>query len=169
MTIGLLWLTMSFLRYGFRGMDMVNIVKEWGNDNAFFDRQNLYYPPEDSVLKHLLLYYYDESVRIYGQEFSDNPLNSVEHLIKELKVFWLVNQFAWALPPGKLVDENSVIPEDMLRFFGGKRPDRQQLIVIVVFDYLYMVIYIFIQRLAEHGYGLYLKLKTKLKEEKLFD
>ena len=161
----------EFCNYSNRGIDLVHLIKEWGNDNAFFDRQNLYYPPEDSVLKHLLQYYYDESVRIYGQEFSDNPLNSVEHVIKELKVFWLLLQFAWSLPFGKMLDENHVVPEEMLKFFGGKRPTKMQLMVRATYLY-YQDNFIkinFFQKMSEHGYGLYLKLKDKFREEKLFD
>ena len=120
----------EFCNYEKRGMDFVHLVKEWGNDNAFFDRQNFYCPPEEALLKHLLQYYYDESVRIYGQEFSDNPLNSVQHMIKELKVFWLFIQFEAALPWGKLLDEDQEVDEDVLKFYGGKRPTKMELIVM---------------------------------------
>ena len=120
----------EFCNYAKRGLDFVHLIKEWGNDNAFFDFQNLYYPPEESLLKHLLQYYYDECVRIYGQEFSDNPLNSVEHLIKEMKVYWLFIQFEGALPFGKLLDESQEVDEDTLKFYGGKRPSKTELIVI---------------------------------------
>ena len=115
--------------YGYRGMDLIPIVKEWGNYYVL-DRHVLYYPPDESALRHLLQYYYDESVLILGHRFSDNPLNSVEHLIKEVKVFWLVHQFAWSLPFGKMLDESQEVPEEMLVFFGGKRPNKNELIVI---------------------------------------
>ena len=125
----------EFCNYAYRGIDFVHLVKEWGNDNPFFDKQNLYYPPEESLLKHLLQYYYDESVRIYGQEFSNNPLNSVEHLIKEMKVFWMFVQFEKTIPFGKLLDEDQEVSEDVLRFYGGKRPTKMELIVIDTCSY----------------------------------
>ena len=119
----------EFAVYGYRAIDFEHICKEWGNDGAVLDRHNLYYPPDEAILKKLFQHYIDQSVRIFGEEWAENPVNSVDHLIRELKVFWLFLQYAGGLPHGKLLDENHVVPKELLKFFGGKRPDKLQLML----------------------------------------
>ena len=107
----------------------MSLSKEWGNENAILDRKNLYFPPEDSVLQKLFQIYFDESVRIFGKNYSENQQNSVNHLIKEMKLFWLLTQLSMALPFMKLLDDDYEFPKELLFFFGGKRPDKLQIMV----------------------------------------
>ena len=91
--------------YGHRGSDFNNLYREWGPKREFIKPiTNL--PIDDSVLKPLLEIYVKESQRINGKSYTENPINSVEHLIKEIKVFFLFGCFVGVTHTLKN-DENS--------------------------------------------------------------
>ena len=78
-------------QYGYRGQDFVALVREWGRSN--FERKPIEgLPLPDSELKPLIEIYVKESHRIHGKSYSENPINSVEHILKEVKIFLMFSQ-----------------------------------------------------------------------------
>ncbi|XP_054157314.1 choline/ethanolamine kinase-like [Oppia nitens] len=60
--------------YGYRGMDFMPILREWGRKQLDFSVDGI--PHEDSVIRPLIEIYVDECHRIYGEEYSANTINS---------------------------------------------------------------------------------------------
>jgi len=79
----------EYSSYGYRGIDFGTIFAEWGR--TMNDYKTLHNFPEDSVIKPFIDSYIDESVQIHGIEYSADKKNSVEQLLKEVKVFTLVS------------------------------------------------------------------------------
>ena len=74
--------------YGYRGHDFVALMREWDrNPFDFISIDGL--PPEDSVFKPIIEMYIEESVKIFGESYSQNGINSLESLLKEIKTFLL--------------------------------------------------------------------------------
>ena len=74
--------------YGHRGHDFLNIMREWGrNPFDFKDMANL--PPEDSLFRPFIEIYVEECIRISGKSYSENEINSVDHILKEAKIYLL--------------------------------------------------------------------------------
>ncbi|CAG2100653.1 unnamed protein product [Medioppia subpectinata] len=78
----------EYSSYGYRGHDLSTIINEWGRSMEDFIKLHIY--PDDTTLLPLIEMYVKESQRVLGNKFSDNLLNSVEHILKEVKVFALV-------------------------------------------------------------------------------
>ena len=78
----------DFSCYGYRGNDFVCLIRDWGPRVESY-KVNEGIPCEDSVLSPLLQIYLKELQRIGGKDYSENEINSVEHLIREVKVFSL--------------------------------------------------------------------------------
>ena len=78
----------EYSAYGYRGWDLVNLMREWGRDQWDF-KTMADLPPKDSVFGPKIQIYVDECERIYGKKWSQNPINSVEHILKEIKIFLL--------------------------------------------------------------------------------
>ena len=74
--------------YGFRGFDFGTIIINWGRESSDWFKPLMY--AHDDVIKPLVGIYIEESVRLRGKEFSDDPRNSLEHIMREVKVFSLV-------------------------------------------------------------------------------
>ena len=74
--------------YGYRGNDFVYLIRDWRpRDESYKVMEGI--PCEDSVLSPLLHIYLKEMQRIVGKDYFENEINSVEHLIREVKVFSL--------------------------------------------------------------------------------
>ncbi len=79
----------EYSSYGFRGVDFGTIFAEWGK--SWSDLLKPHHFPDDSLIKPFILTYIEESVKIHGKEYSENKFNSVEQILKEVKVFTLVS------------------------------------------------------------------------------
>jgi thiamine kinase-like enzyme len=79
----------EYSSYGFRGLDFGTIFAEWGKSWSDFLKPHDF--PDDSLIKPFILTYIEESVKIHDKEYSENKLNSVEQILKEVKVFTLVS------------------------------------------------------------------------------
>ncbi|XP_054157051.1 choline/ethanolamine kinase-like [Oppia nitens] len=78
----------EYASYSYRGLDLSSIIGEWGRLwNDFKTAHNFV---DDSTIKQLLNYYIDENIKIFGKEYTENANNSMDQLIKEVKVFALV-------------------------------------------------------------------------------
>ena len=74
--------------YGYRGFDFVSLMSEWGRPQ--FDmspREGL--PVKDSDYRPMIEIYVKEMERINGKSYSENKINSVDHILKEIKIFLL--------------------------------------------------------------------------------
>ena len=88
-TDGIVLCDFEYSCYGFRGFDFGTIFLEWGRDRKDWNTPYAF-PEDDSTIKPLMQIYIEESVRLRGKEFSDDPRNSLEHIMREVKVFSLV-------------------------------------------------------------------------------
>jgi len=79
-------------RYDYRGRDFAIFLREW-NRKAFNFKSIDGFPPEDSNIKQLAEIYLKECEQIFGKKFTQNRINSLEHIIKEIKIFSLNNLF----------------------------------------------------------------------------
>lgn len=100
----LLFCDLENCRYGYRGADFATIFGEWGRELSDFgmycesvennsDPQEFTeYPsfPSDSTLELFISFYIEESVKIYGTEFSSNDKNSLKSILAEVKPFSLL-------------------------------------------------------------------------------
>ena len=74
--------------YGYRGFDFVSLSREWGRPQ--FDKTPVRgIPFKDEEMKSLIEIYVEECVRIHGKSYLENEINSVDHILKELKIFLL--------------------------------------------------------------------------------
>ena len=92
--------------YGRRGYDFVALMREFGPKVTGFGKPVDRFPVEDSVLEPLLEIYLKESQRIHGKSYSENPINSVENILKEVKVFYLFQKL-WSISHIVSNDQNS--------------------------------------------------------------
>ena len=74
--------------YSYRGVDFVPMMREWGRNQWDF-KTICDLPLEDSVFAPLVAIYIEECEGIHGKEWSQNPINSVQHILNETKVFLL--------------------------------------------------------------------------------
>jgi len=75
--------------YGYRGWDFGLLFSEWGRTRN--DLMKLHDFPKDSVIKPFIEEYISEMIKINGDKYLGNSLNSVEQILKEVKVFALVS------------------------------------------------------------------------------
>ncbi|CAG2102431.1 unnamed protein product [Medioppia subpectinata] len=73
--------------YSYRGYDFGTVFAEWDHG----DYTKLQHFPDDSVIETLVGHYINESVSIFGSKYADNKINSVQQLMKEVKLFTLVS------------------------------------------------------------------------------
>jgi len=103
----------EYSSYSYRGVDFGTIFAEWGRTmEDFLKPCDL---PDDSVIKQFIDSYITESISIGGKEYSNNKLNSFEHLMKELKVFILVSYMFFVTFLLKAEEEVIDIPFDKKR------------------------------------------------------
>ena len=73
--------------YEHRGIDLGFVLSEWGRLWASIDVPQSFV--DDSTIIKLLEVYVNEMVKIFGNSYTDNPINSMKQLVKEVKVFAL--------------------------------------------------------------------------------
>jgi len=80
----------EYSSYSFRGVDFGTIFALWGKNWADFFKSHDF--PDDSLIKPFISAYIEESIKLHGKEFSENKLNSMEQILREVKVFALVSE-----------------------------------------------------------------------------
>ena len=81
--------------YGYRGFDFGTILVEWGRTMNDMTKPHDF--PGDSAIESLLQHYIDESVRIFGQKYLENKNNSMDQLLREVKLFVLIGNIFFIL------------------------------------------------------------------------
>jgi thiamine kinase-like enzyme len=75
----------EFSSYGFRGRDFGLLFEDWLNySNKTYDKSF------EILIEPILKSYLSESIQIMGQNYKNNEINSLQHLIYESKVFLLL-------------------------------------------------------------------------------
>lgn len=82
----------EFSSYGFRGRDFGLIYDDWLHFNHMSYHRDSY-----SLIEPLLKSYLSESIKIKGKTFAENPMNSLQHLIFESKLFLLLSKLFYVL------------------------------------------------------------------------
>jgi thiamine kinase-like enzyme len=79
----------EYSSYGYRGFDFGSIAVEWNRhiDELFKAENILDKYPNDSQIKAILKPYVEESERIFGKKWSEDTINSMDQLVKEVKLF----------------------------------------------------------------------------------
>ncbi|XP_054157310.1 choline/ethanolamine kinase-like [Oppia nitens] len=85
----------EFASYGYRGQDIGSVINEWGRVGTDLESDDDLV--DDNVIKQLLLYYIDENIKIFGKDYTKNINNSMDQLVKEVKVFALFNKINFSL------------------------------------------------------------------------
>lgn len=93
--------------YGFRGFDFGSLFYEWGKE--FLEWFKHFDFPTDQQITPFIDSYIEESVKQRGKEFSEDPRNSVQHILKETKVFALCNLMFFVLM--NLRQDSSIIDD----------------------------------------------------------
>ena len=75
--------------YNYRGSDFSFMMREWTHKHFIQSMKSIEGLPTGSELRPFIEIYVDECQRIYGKSFSENENNSVDHILKEAKVFLL--------------------------------------------------------------------------------
>ena len=78
----------DFSGYCYRGLDFVPLMREWGR-YQFETKQIEGLPVEDSDFIPMIEIYVKQMERIKGKSYSQNKINSVDHILKEMKIFHL--------------------------------------------------------------------------------
>ena len=73
--------------YQHRGLDLGMVLSEWGRLWASIDIPQSFV--DDSTITKLLENYVNEMVKIFGNSYTDDSINSMKQLVKEVKVFAL--------------------------------------------------------------------------------
>ena len=62
-------------------------MTEWGRNPADFTSLfSAEVPPPDETIIQLLEIYVEECIKIKGKGYADDPINSVEHILNEVKI-----------------------------------------------------------------------------------
>ena len=82
----------EYSSYGYRGFDFGSIAVEWNRhiDELFKAENFLEKYPNDNQIKTILKPYIEESERIFGKKWSEDRINSMDQLVKEVKLFSMV-------------------------------------------------------------------------------
>lgn len=81
----------EYSSYGYRGYDFGTIIGEWGRsmEDMMKSERECQSFPSDATIKELLKPYISESEKIFGKKWSNDSVNSVNHLVSEVKLFTL--------------------------------------------------------------------------------
>ncbi|CAG2107329.1 unnamed protein product [Medioppia subpectinata] len=87
----ILFCDLEYSAYGWRGFDFGTILVEWGRTFSEFGKseKDIQKYPNDETIKGLLKIYVEESIRLLGPKFANNPVNSIDHILREAKLFSL--------------------------------------------------------------------------------
>ena len=80
----------EYSSYGYRGIDFGTIFAEW-NGRLWSDIHKVHDFPEDPIIRPFIESYIEESIELKGKDFSEDKRNSLENILKEVKVFTLVS------------------------------------------------------------------------------
>jgi len=94
-TNGLVFCDFDYSSYGYRGIDFGTIFAEWGRSLSDFNDIQTF--PEDFTLKPIINNYISESININGKNYFENPNNSYEQILYEVKVFVLADNLFCSL------------------------------------------------------------------------
>ncbi|XP_054156776.1 choline/ethanolamine kinase-like [Oppia nitens] len=105
----------EYSSFGYRGYDFTAIMREWGRKQLDFSVDDI--PQDDSVVRPMIEIYVDECQQIFGEQYTRNPINSVDRIIREIKIFHLVYNLFGALLTLKLdVKSQSLFANMKLQF-----------------------------------------------------
>ncbi len=79
--------------YSYRGFDFGALFENWGR----IDYKTFSPIPSDQVIEEFMKGYLDECCKIYGNNYRNNKLNSMQQLLKEAKVFALAQQIFYTM------------------------------------------------------------------------
>ena len=94
-TDGIVLCDFEYSCYGFRGFDFGSILLDWNRERVDWDKPLEI--PEDDVISHMIEIYIEKSVRLKGKVFGEDPRNSLEHMLREVKVFALMGMMFFLL------------------------------------------------------------------------
>ena len=94
-TNGIVLCDLEYSCYGFRGVDFGSIFVEWGHNIEDFIKPLNFV--DDKKFLPFIESYIEESVKLRGNEFIEDKRNSIEHILKEGKVFSLVSLMFFVL------------------------------------------------------------------------
>lgn len=77
----------EFSNYGYRGQDLGVLIREWGREP--FDLSVDGQPIDDCLLKTLVNIYQEECAKVRGPQWLSYEINSMDHIVKEAKLFML--------------------------------------------------------------------------------
>lgn len=110
----------EYAGYGHRGLDLGTVISEWGRLWTDFDtKQNF---PDDSTIKHLLEIYVEECERISGKGYTEKAINSLDQLVKEVKLFALAYKLFMVLLFLKPDGEDDLLPLDIKSIVVSVKP-----------------------------------------------
>ena len=96
--------------YGYRGLDFVYLWIGWGQDQWNFT-PNITELADEETFAPMLQIYLEESERLYGKEWSTNPVNTVQHIFKEIIISSLsLRMFDIMLMSGNFEDKEDRLP-----------------------------------------------------------
>jgi thiamine kinase-like enzyme len=152
----------EYSTYGYRGFDFGSIAVEWNRqiDELFKTENILSKYPNDSQIKAILKPYVEESERIFGKKWSEDRINSMDQLVKEVKLFSMAAKMFKILFCVKNDEKDE-------KGFPINKKIMMVSLKIFVF-YLYYLFFLFQQQMCERNYNGYWHLKGKFNKEKVF-
>ncbi|XP_054157293.1 choline/ethanolamine kinase-like [Oppia nitens] len=87
---GLVLCDFEYSAYGYRGFDFGTIYLEWGTDPLLVYSNGITELAADTEFEPFIKSYFQEMVGIYGDKFATDPRNTVDAMLKEIKLFSLV-------------------------------------------------------------------------------
>ncbi|XP_054157311.1 uncharacterized protein LOC128955663 [Oppia nitens] len=101
----------EYASYGYRAYDFMPLLQEWGRNQLNLNVDGI--PLEESISRPLIEIYVDECHRIYGEEYSANAINTVDHILHEIKIFYVIYQFFMTLICLKMDLNNNAILKNL--------------------------------------------------------
>ncbi|XP_054157232.1 choline/ethanolamine kinase-like [Oppia nitens] len=96
----------DYSAYGYRGYDFALILREWHRKRYIDVRDVDGIPQDDQIVRPLIEIYVNKCNDIHGSDYSANDVNSVDHILYEIKVFQMVLSFFGTIHTLKLDLEN---------------------------------------------------------------
>ena len=116
--------------YDYRGIEFSMMMREWKNKHFFLNMKNIEGLPLGSQIKPFIEIYVDECERIHGKSFRENANNSVEHILKEAKIFLMLTYLFFSIMQMKVPPKPKEGPAPMV---DTKRPSRDPKFIVVSF------------------------------------
>jgi thiamine kinase-like enzyme len=77
----------DFSSFNYRGIDIGRYFSSWGHEDPLFGFGEY---PTDEQMSVFVCAYINESIKIFGNSYSESEINSKENIIKEAKLFTLI-------------------------------------------------------------------------------